>query len=112
MITVADNIILFIVNPLGFLISIGFLIYIEYLIFKSIVNDPYTVYLKKSIYNIYHSLLYGDSHALLEQKIFSILEKKESVEVKKISHHAAIAISHRKASHKSLAYKVHHSRSR
>src|SRR3989344_2483844 len=105
MITVADNIILFIVNPLGFLISIGFLIYIEYLIFKSIANDPYTVYLKKSIYNICRSLLYGDSHALLEQKILSILEKKESVEIKKIWRHAAIAISHRKVNHKSLVYK-------
>ena len=78
MITVLDNIIVFLANPLGFLVSILFLLYVEYKVAESIYRDPNAKYVRETVKYL---KTYKRHSAVVWQLTVAFISKKAAVSI-------------------------------
>jgi hypothetical protein len=85
MVTLLDYLILFVINPFGFLISWTLLIYAIYLTAESIVSDPLSAPLRQVINQVKSRFFSQSEPNYFQENVLDMLAQKEHSSVKEIS---------------------------
>jgi len=85
MTTILNELILFSITPVGFIISMTLLIFSEYIIAKSIIQDTGTVRIKKIFNNILDYSPGFKPLACLRSKAFAVIPKEKKADMREVS---------------------------
>ncbi len=106
MITILDSFILFLISPVGFLLSISLLIYLEYLTVKNIIKDPGTKRFATIIANYIHQYRLKKMPLNLSEKVaLDTVSRREDIGTKEIAENVGIAVTTTRKLMKDLADK-------